>query len=205
MSENWYEFISAETPLTQGDLVFDCPLLSWQPENLHVQGGRLEQESLEGGINAISADVIVMTQACDLEQRRVENVLLCPHISLADHRAAWAAEMRSRSQNITEKAWKGHCEDICNGFIFNYTMLNRCQMDQSTIDVRIVYFHEVYTIPRLFLESLLLQREKPRFRLRPPYREHLSQAFARFFMRVGLPVPIEKAWQIQAGHDIAQV
>ena len=27
-------------------------------------------------------------------------------------------------------------------------------------------------------------------RLLPPYGEHLSQAFARFFMRVGLPVDI---------------
>jgi hypothetical protein len=26
--------------------------------------------------------------------------------------------------------------------------------------------------------------------LLPPYREHLSQAFARFFMRVGLPVEV---------------
>ena len=24
----------------------------------------------------------------------------------------------------------------------------------------------------------------------PPHREHLSQAFARFFMRVGLPIDI---------------
>jgi hypothetical protein len=29
-----------------------------------------------------------------------------------------------------------------------------------------------------------------RLRLLPPYREHLSQSFARFFMRVGLPVDI---------------
>jgi len=27
-------------------------------------------------------------------------------------------------------------------------------------------------------------------RLLPPYREHLAQAFARFFMRVALPVDI---------------
>ena len=27
-----------------------------------------------------------------------------------------------------------------------------------------------------------------RLRLLPPYREHLSQSFARFFMRVGLPI-----------------
>jgi hypothetical protein len=30
-------------------------------------------------------------------------------------------------------------------------------------------------------------------RLCPPYREHLAQAFARFFMRVGLPIPIPPA------------
>jgi hypothetical protein len=29
-----------------------------------------------------------------------------------------------------------------------------------------------------------------RLRLLPPYREHLSQSFARFFMRVGLPIDI---------------
>jgi hypothetical protein len=48
----------------------------------------------------------------------------------------------------------------------------------------------VYSVPRGFLESLLNQRMQSRLRLLPPYREHLSQAFARFFMRVGLPVPI---------------
>ncbi len=45
-----------------------------------------------------------------------------------------------------------------------------------------------------FLESLLKQRGQPRLRLLPPYREHLSQAFARFFMRVGLPVQVAQAW-----------
>lgn len=27
--------------------------------------------------------------------------------------------------------------------------------------------------------------------LMPPYREHLSQAFARYFMRVGLPIYVQ--------------
>jgi len=40
----------------------------------------------------------------------------------------------------------------------------------------------------------LAQRGEPRLRLRPPYREHLSQAFARFFMRVGLPTDIKRTW-----------
>jgi hypothetical protein len=56
----------------------------------------------------------------------------------------------------------------------------------------IVDFHMIYTVPRDFLESLLQHRGKPRLRLVPPYREHLSQAFDRFFMRVGLPAPLAK-------------
>ena len=45
-------------------------------------------------------------------------------------------------------------------------------------------------VPRAFLEDLIAERGTKRLRLLPPYREHLSQAFARFFMRVGLPVDI---------------
>ena len=59
---------------------------------------------------------------------------------------------------------------------------------------RIVDFHNIYTVPLTFLESLLMQRLQPRLRLLPPYREHLSQAFARYFMRVGLPVAVVKTW-----------
>lgn len=55
-------------------------------------------------------------------------------------------------------------------------------------------FHEVFTVPREFLESLLVARGGTRPRLLPPYREHLSQAFARYFMRVGLPDPVDVTW-----------
>jgi hypothetical protein len=58
----------------------------------------------------------------------------------------------------------------------------------------VVDFLELYTLPRGLLEALLRSRGVPRVRLLPPYREHLSQAFARFFMRVGLPQPIDKTW-----------
>jgi len=53
----------------------------------------------------------------------------------------------------------------------------------------IVDFHEVYTAPTNVVREFALRTGK-RLRLLPPYREHLAQAFARFFMRVGLPVDI---------------
>jgi hypothetical protein len=54
--------------------------------------------------------------------------------------------------------------------------------------------HDIFTVPRSFLEALLQEQQLPRLRLLPPYREHLSQAFARFFMRVGLPQPVTPSW-----------
>jgi hypothetical protein len=195
MTDRWYALATPDAPLTQGDLIFDCPVLTWQTGAYFSQEGTQEPEILKNAVDAISVDVIVMSQACDLEQSRVDNVILCPHESLDEHKTAWEDKMRGRRQNPTPKGWKAHCHDICQGFIFNYTMLNSGQVEDLSIGVRIVYFHEVFTVPRIFLESLLVHRGKPRFRLLPPYREHLSQAFARFFMRVGLPTPIETPWQ----------
>ena len=40
---------------------------------------------LENAMSAIQADVVVMTQACDLEQEKIENVILCPHVDLDEH------------------------------------------------------------------------------------------------------------------------
>ena len=195
--EPWYESISPDTPITQGDLIFNCPVLSWQDENLALQGAD-ETEVLKGSTIAVSVDVVVMTQACDLEHEKVSNVILCPQTSINEYYEFWKSDVEAKNQNPTQKAWDKHCNDICEGFIWNLSMLNQEKNNEETrIDFRIVNFHEVFTIPRSFLESLVSQRGQERFRLLPPYREHLSQAFARFFMRVGLPVPIEKNWEIQ--------
>lgn len=48
------------------------------------------------------------------------------------------------------------------------------------------------TLPLAFLRDQSMATAK-RFRLLPPYCEHLSQAFARFTMRVGLPVDIPRS------------
>jgi hypothetical protein len=71
-------------------------------------------------------------------------------------------------------------------------VLNSSSIEGHAIEHRVVDFHIIYTVPRDFLESLLQHRGKPRLRLVSPYREHVSQAFARFFMRVGLPAALAK-------------
>jgi hypothetical protein len=193
MPEAWYEEVQPPTPLTQGDLILNCPLIAWKAEPFPLHQ-KLEPETLRTMADAVQANVVVMTQACDLEQEKVSNVVLCPYHSLAELHPVWETQMRSQSQHPTSKAWKAYCERICNGYVWNLAILNGGNTTTLNTEHCIVDFHEVYTIPRNFLESLLQQRGHPRLRLLPPYREHLSQAFARFFMRVGLPVAVTSAW-----------
>ena len=194
MNDPWYQVIDPTSPLTQGDMIFECPLLGW--------GGMVQdparttqlQDTLEPLVSAFCEDVIVMTQACDLEHRKVENVVVCPHVPLSMFRRIWQEWMTARGQNPSEKAWKRTCEDIANGYVWNQAFLDRFEHPQLGTEIRVVDFHDIFTLPRSFLETLLRSRQMARLRLLPPYREHLSQAFARFFMRVGLPQPITTSW-----------
>ena len=188
----WYEAVNANIPLTQGDIILDCPIIRWS-SNISPLETR-EGLALQSLIEAAKADVIVMTQACDLEQNKVSNVVVCPHISLEKYEEYWQTSMKRMNHKPTSKAWKRTCEDIKNGYVWNLSMLNESNIENINIAHRVVDFHDIFTLPRNFLESLLQNRQESRLRLRPPYREHLSQAFARFFMRVGLPTGIRKTW-----------
>jgi hypothetical protein len=77
--------------------------------------------------------------------------------------------------------------------MWNFTLLRKREAGDGvtlTTSTTVVDFHEVFSLPVSFLELWLKKANRPRLRLMPPYREHLSQAFARFFMRVGLPLDI---------------
>lgn len=191
MSNEWYGVLKPDDRLTQGELIFDCPLATWKNDSsiTEKQNGD-EIEYLDSIIEVVQVDVIVMTQSCDLYYPKVRNVVLCPHYSLTQYRKLWEEEMRSREQNPTEKAWKRHCEDMCEGLIWNLTILNKNEKANLEMEHRVVDFHEIFTIPISFLEHTIKKKKSERFYLLPPYREHLSQSFARFFMRVGLPLPV---------------
>ncbi|WP_459875834.1 hypothetical protein [Desulfothermus naphthae] len=67
--------------------------------------------------------------------------------------------------------------------------MNKCEIEGFESGYLVVDFRNVYGVPFDFIVELAKKRGK-RLRLLPPYREHLSQAFARFFMRARLPVDI---------------
>jgi hypothetical protein len=194
MSNVWYEVVDPGTSLTQGDIILECPLLKWDIGEAADAGPTSSPERLFESVQAVKADVIVMTQACDLEQRKVADVVLCPCRSLSSCKKMWESAQRAKSQNPSAKAWTNFCEDVKGGFVWNQFMMDWMKEGEVTCEHQIVDFHHIHTVPRVFLEALLIGRGTKRLRLLSPYREHLSQSFARYFMRVGLPTSISKAW-----------
>lgn len=186
----WYEEVNAAEPLTQGDVIPDCPVVKFS-EAVVINGG--EPRSLPAELEA--QDCIVMSQACDLEHGKVREVILCPAYPLSEYEPVWQAEMQNRGQNASRKSWTRHLEEIKDGKLWNLSMVDQRVLESGIgTEVRIIDFHEIFSLPRAFLESWIARAGSPRLRLLPPYREHLSQAFARYFMRVGPPLEISGRW-----------
>lgn len=167
----WYEVVSGPD-LLQGDLIQDCPILT--PTEVPTSEGT-DLTAIRG-----EADVVVMTQSCDLIADKVNQVLLCP-VWLVD-------EMKERHPHFRDKKL---LNKIVQGHVVGVHMLAECGIDGHERQPRVVVLKESYTVPIDLLKQVA-EAEGDRLRLRPPYREHLAQAFARFFMRVGLPQNIPK-------------
>lgn len=193
MNDRWYEPVALGSPLDQGDLLPDCPVVRWKDGASAFEGNE-PLEQLRSKIEAAAADVIVMTQTCDLAQGKARYVILCPHFPLSTIKSLWQKQQIDRNLPVKPNWWARFLDNVVAGQVWHLSMLNQEQTAEYDTDIRIVDFHEVYSLPRAFLDSWLATKHPPRLRLRPPYREHLSQAFARFFMRVGLPTDVAPVW-----------
>lgn len=162
MTESWYTSVSYDKPVTQGDLVEDCPVLTWRDVDGFDQ--KQPEATLTAARHAVRTDVVTMTQACDLEQHHVSSVTLCPHHSLSRYQEFWEEDQKSRDQEPTKKSWRKHCDQLKQGFAWNLAMLARVPGGE----VRVVDFHHVFTVPRAFLETYLHSTRRPRHRLLPP-------------------------------------
>ncbi|MCD6483025.1 MAG: hypothetical protein J7K83_02020 [Candidatus Aenigmarchaeota archaeon] len=165
----WYEIVEGEE-LLQGDIIESCPIII-PPSTIGDGSGSID-------VDVIEYDVIIMSQSCDLINKKLELVLVCPVWPLS--------EFESRNPPYKSPKMK---ESLRRGYLPGYHLLNKCEIDGFNKEFLVVDFRSVYSVPFDFLMELAKKRGK-RLRLLPPYREHLSQAFARFFMRVGLPVDI---------------
>jgi hypothetical protein len=125
-----------------------------------------------------TADLIVMTQSCDLENRKVEFVALCPIYSLAQFEAT--------NPNFAKK---GKWEEVRQGRREGLYLLASPTTPEDNRAALVVDFRQIISLPIAYAVRRAVELGR-RWRLQSPYLEHFSQGFARFFMRVGLPSAI---------------
>ncbi len=109
--------------------------------------------------------------------------------------AVWASMSGVLKLQLTERVPSGSLltklSEIVSkkGRYRSYHVLNRCGLPGLELDFMLVDLSRIHTLSLPAVRAFA-ELHSPRVRLRSPYREHLAQAFARFFMRVGLPVDI---------------
>lgn len=166
---DWYEVTKGST-LCQSDLLMGCPVPKVSttvfplPDELDIISGEF--------------DLIVLTQSCDLENSKVDEVLL----ALVQN-----YETLLQTEGLSNPYIKGRKfrEGLVKGDQPAYSLLPE-RSDAPALNWSLVDFHQLFTLPKDYVERFA-DSCGPRLRLVPPYREHLAQAFARYMMRVGLP------------------
>lgn len=168
-SAEWFELVPATESLQQGDFFLGVELESDRP----------------------AQDLILLTQSCDLATRGGRapalNVLLAPCRRLADFLA-------TRPDYISADPFEvDSLEAIRKGIVHSLYIIPPCvtSPDGRAHFTRLVHFNWMFTVP--YEEAANWAKSGLRaFTFNPPYREHLGQAVARYYMRVGLPTDVAK-------------
>lgn len=176
MEYPWYELKENCDEITQGDIIMQCPV-----PLIKFKGEIRVGDNIGADIEII--DGIILTQACDLANGKVDNVILCSITSKEQF------EEQMKALGKSDKEIKKRINSIIKGQENAYHIINNYKSPEFQQDYYIINFKDIFSIPVSLAKNIAMTSGK-RLRLCPPYREHLSQAFARYFMRVGLPVNI---------------
>lgn len=181
---DWYEIVSGDAALEQGDLLDNFPIF--------VPSISLADVPTEPGLTIDVPGVIqrfnivIMTQSCDfLKLTSEDEVILSPRYNYLEF-----------AENYKPVRGPGGWKNLVNGRILGAYLINRCDIELYETDYQIVDIRRIFTVP-LAVVQRVATNQGTRIRLLPPYREHLAQAFARQFMRVGLPIDLPRRYPFQ--------
>jgi len=182
-SYEWYALVSASTKLEQGDFLDNFPIIT-EPDSdiLTSDTGQVDTPATLETYN-----VVIMTQSCDLPTLQVnDRVILCPRYVLSE-----ATNHEGKSYNS-----KDYWNKLIRGTLVSAHLTNKCQIQGHEFDYQIIDLQRIFSVPLSSVQRVATQ-QVGRIRLLPPYREHLAQAFARQFMRVGLPIDLPQDYPYQ--------
>jgi hypothetical protein len=164
-----YERAVKEDPLGQGDVIEACPIFALTESTTGID--------LKAPATRWESRVIVLTQACDLSQGKVERVLVAvvhPAQALVERGILKASTIRDQVRR-----------SLVYGWYFLPAANEPLVMPESIVDLR-----DIHTLSRIALEHLIADGKRV-CHIKTPYREHLAQHFAVTYMRIGLPEPYE--------------
>jgi hypothetical protein len=161
--ESWYQVVDGNS-LEQGDILTDLTT----PRAIIDSNG-------QGVIRIGVGTYVVLSQTCDLENDKVQEVLLANVI--AYQQLAHEVGSNARSRKFREALIQG--SDIAYFLLHEFAGPPRLEWSVAN-------FHQ------LRLADIASCRNQasnlgPRLRIIPPYKENLAQSFGRYMMRVALP------------------
>jgi hypothetical protein len=165
---SWYE-VTEGSAFEQGDLFQDVLLpvvINADPQRPEVV---LEQVT-----------AVVLSQTCDLVNGKLDQVLFA---AVVPYDVYSAEQERAGNGFVASRRFR---RAVLDGALPPLSVL-RPATGEPVLPWSLVDFRRTYSLPTDGAAELAT-RLGPRLRLRSPYREHLAQGFARFYMRVGLPV-----------------
>lgn len=165
MTTTIYSSISDAEPLSQGDVIDDCPVaVDWA------------YDAAYGTYEAFAPRerVVILTQACDLLQPRATGVLVA-----VVHSAQKLVERGIVKANVVRDHIRAHR-------VYGWYFLPKGDLlDESLVNLR-----DLHTVPRSILDDLVVQGKRV-CRVTTPFREHMAQHFSITYSRIGLPAPYE--------------
>ncbi|MGN7379197.1 hypothetical protein [Bacillus altitudinis] len=183
----WYYKKKDDEPLTQGDIILQLYVPDVQPSSEFPYF-----ESI-----SYPEDVIILTQACDLENKKVEMVTLGRVVLLrevVENHFQKQCEMNGKEyifEKINPSKIENYVNKIRSGSFLDLYLLNKYSDDEIDFPYRVVYLKETFKMPLSSLELAVKNSEAPILRLLPPYREHLAHNFSFNYSRIGLPVDVK--------------
>lgn len=174
MAESWWSPVHDQT-LRQGDYFPRCKVPVFPPE-------LGDSAHLEQPVGLSKYDLIILTQTCDLENQKAQVVASCPIWPVSEFDRVSGTPL----DPTKKKDWAGRWNSVRKGRNPALHLLASPTDPLNAESTLVVDFRQIHSLPFEYLTRRASELAE-RWRLMSPYLEHFSQAFARFFMRVGLP------------------
>ena len=168
-NKEWWLQVTGQE-LAQGDFLPGCLVPFFKPDY-----GKHDKTA---EVPVKEYDCIIITQSCDLDHGKAPLVALCPIYPISQY--------ETTNPSFKEK---GTWERVRTGKIEGLHLVASMDDPSNNRKCFVADFREIYSLPVEYVQEHAAGLGE-RCRLQSPFLEHFSQAFARFFMRVGLPSSI---------------